>query len=186
MNDTKDFRLRDLILRCRANDDDAFTELVELYTPMLQSVIHKLSRERDELFSEACLGLYKAAKSFDLEQSGVTFGLYARICVTRRLLDVIRRDSAAAESLSCDVDVEEIAVSDNIVSRLLSREESESLHSWARGLLSDYEYKVFRMWAHGDSAADISTELSTDTKSVENAKLRIKKKLRGAIGRRQQ
>ena len=130
--------LKGLILRCKANDDDAFSQLVSLYTPMINSTISKLSLEGDVYFSEACIALYKAVVSYDVEQVDVTFGLYASICVKHRLIDVARKDERYAKALS-DVDVENIAVSDGIVSRLLKIEESESVRAQARELLSDYE-----------------------------------------------
>lgn len=182
MKDTNDLYLRELVFKSKMGDDDAFSELVKAYTPMLRSVASKLSLDVDETFSEACVGLYKAASTFDLEQKSVTFGLYARICVSRRLLDVARRERVESEVIRSDVDVEKIPVDGNILSRLVSREENEELRKWARGLLSDYEYRVFRMWAVGNSAADISRKLDTDIKSVENAKGRIIKKFRGSRG----
>ena len=184
MKDAENLYLRELILKSRTGDDDAFSELVGLYSPMLRNVALKLSLDAEESFSEACMGLYKAMSTFDLEQQSVTFGLYARICVSRRLLDIVRRERADSEVMQSDVDVEKIPVDGNILSRLVSREENEELRKWVRGLLSDYEYRVFRMWAVGSSAADISRELSTDVKSVENAKGRIIKKFRGSKGRR--
>ena len=174
--------LKGLILRCKANDDDAFSQLVSLYTPMINSTVSKLSLEGDVYFSEACIALYKAVVSYDVEQVDVTFGLYASICVKRRLIDVARKDERYTKSLS-DFDVENIAVSDGIVSRLLKIEESEIVRAQARELLSDYEYSVFRLWFFGLSGADIAQRLMVDLKSVENAKARIIKKLRQGIRR---
>ena len=81
--DTKE--LRELILRCRANDDDAFSALVGLYTPMINGTVSSLSLSVSEYFSEACIALYKAVMSYDLSQNEVTFGLYASICVKAKM-----------------------------------------------------------------------------------------------------
>ena len=133
--------LIELILRCRAGDDDAFSALVSAYTPLIMSVIDRLSLSADECFNEACLGLYRAALSYNVEQDGVTFGLYARICVTRRLYDFKQADEAHATHLS-DRDVDTIAVSDGIISRLEREEEREEFRTQAERILSDYEYHL--------------------------------------------
>ena len=182
MENKDTLELKELILRCRANDDDAFSQLVSLYTPMINSTVSKLSLTAGEYFSEACIALYKAVISYDLAQSEVTFGLYASICVKHRLLDVIRKNDRYGSMLD-SYDVDSIAVSDGIVSRLLKMEESESVRAKAKELLSDYEYSVFGLWLVGHSAALIAQQLDTDCKSVENAKSRIIKKLRQGIKR---
>ena len=174
--------LKDLILRCRANDDDAFSKLVGLYTPMINSVVSKLSLNAAEYFSEACIALYKAVMTYDLEQNEVTFGLYASICVKRRLLDAVRKIEKHG-SIVDGFDVDSIAVSDGIVLRLLKMEESEAVRAKAKELLSEYEYSVFELWIVGHSASVIAQKMNNDIKSVENAKARIIKKLRQGIKR---
>ena len=170
-----------MILKCRQGDNEAFEALVELYKPMLNHMIRRISLSVEEYFSEACMGLYKAALSYNVGQDEVTFGLYARICVSRRLFDILRREGADASLLNDDVDVDSIAVSGGIVSHLERKEESELFRARARELLSDYEYRVFVLWLAGYRAAFIAERLSTDVKSVENAKSRILKKLRGGM-----
>ena len=181
MNNSDNSGVNELILLCREGNDDAFSELVGLYTPMLKRIILSVAPDEDDSFSEACIALYKAALTYDLAQRDVTFGLYSGICVRRRLYDLLRRRNVSvAEDFIDDVDVESIAVTDGIVSRLLHKEESESMRALAEELLSDYEYRVFKLWLSGRSASDIAELLLTDEKSVENAKSRILRKLRGA------
>ena len=81
-----------LILRAR-EEDDAFSELLSRYTPMINKVISGFSGalvNYDEAFAEACIAFHRAVLSYDLSRSeGITFGLYSRICVYRRLCDFI-------------------------------------------------------------------------------------------------
>ena len=186
MEKSSDFCTNDLICRSRLGDDDAFSELVSLYKPMLNSTAVRLGLSPEENFSEACIGLYRAALTYDLSQSDVTFGLYASVCVKRRLTDVVRRERAMADRIlmDADVDVESIAVEDRSLSSLVEREERESFRLQAKEILSDYEYRVFGLWLAGLSVSDIANELSTDLKSVENAKGRVMKKLRTSLNPR--
>ena len=84
--------LKGIILGCREHDDSAFAELVRRYTPLVKRMISDFDGEyaEDELFSEACVALHRAAMSFDLEQGEVSFGLYARVCVYHHFVDLKR------------------------------------------------------------------------------------------------
>ena len=168
-----------LISSFRAGNESAFDSLVELYTPMMKRVALSMSLDFDETFSDACIAFYRAAQTYDLSQSEVSFGLYAQICVTRKLCDVIRR--CAGEEIVSDLDVDAIAVDSGIVSRLVRREELHELRNNARRVLSDYEFRVLVLWLGGDETADIALALDTTPKSVDNAKARILKKLRRSM-----
>jgi hypothetical protein len=103
--------VEDLIIKTRERDDFAFSELVRRYTPMINKVISGFSSAvvtYDEAFSEACVALHKASLSYRLDLLEVTFGLYARICVKRRLSDLY--SAAKLHKLADDVDVENLNV----------------------------------------------------------------------------
>ena len=183
MNESPDFDHNDLIERSRLGDDDAFSELVMKYKPMLTSSAVRLGLSPEEHFTDACVGLYRAVLTYDLSQTDVTFGLYASVCVRRRLTDVLRRERTESSRISVlgDVDVDSIAVEDSSLRSLVEREEKESIRSQAREILSDYEYRVLGLWLSGLSGPEIAEELLTDVKSVENAKGRVMKKLRASM-----
>lgn len=166
-----------LISRYKEGDKDSFLEIAAQYTPMIESVARRLSLEPEDILSDALMALYRAVMTFDTEQTKVTFGLYAQICVTNALHDYLRQMSKSG-TISDDADVDNIASDGDIAEELVRREESELLYKSAKRILSDYEYKVMIMWLGGAAAADIARELSVSTKSVENAKARIFKKLR--------
>lgn len=178
--------LRELILACRERDDFAFDELVRRYTPMIKSVISKFSDasgDFDELFSEACVALHSAAVKYDVSQSNVTFGLYARICVDHRIVDFVRRRGAYS-SIS-DVDIDELSSessSESIESGIADRETVEILMRSARELLSEYEYKVLILHMQGYKTSAIATLLGRTPKSVDNAKSRLFERLRASLG----
>jgi len=181
MESCNDSQLIALILSARENDDAAFSMLVERYTPMMNKVIAGFSDSRiryDEIFSEACYALHRAAMSYDISRSSdITFGLYARICVYRRVCDLFEKLSHDV-AIADDVDVESISADSNIEQRLVGRERMNEYLKKARGLLSEYEWSVFLLYINGDSTAEIARKLSRDPKSVENAKSRMLKHLR--------
>ena len=146
---------------------------------MINGVIHHFSLNADEAFSEACIGFYRAVMSYDLEQSKVTFGLYAKICTERCVIDMLRREGRDVSSYIDDgIDVDSIAVSGGIQSMLENREQMAYFLSIAREELSDFEFEVYRLWMVGYKTADIVEMLSSNAKSVDNAKNRMLTKLR--------
>ena len=170
----------DLIVKSRAHDDAAFSEIVRRYTPMLNKVISGFSGvafTREEAFSEACVALHKAVLSYDFERVDVTFGLYSRICVRRRLSDLFSSNNRSTE-LDESVNVEDIVACDSVESMLVFRERVQNFISTAHSVLSDYEYKIFMLYIQGYDTAAMCDELSRDKKSVENAKARMLKNLR--------
>ena len=175
--------IRSLILGCRNHDDAAFDELVRRYTPMMRKVISSFgssTHDFDELFCEACVALHTAAQRFDLEQSEVTFGLYARICVRHRIVDFLRLDYHVPDISDCDI--EQVSDVDSVVSGLLQRETFEALLKSCLDLLSDYEYRVLMLHIQGYKTAAISKMLCRTSKSVDNAKSRIFRRLRAEVG----
>ena len=169
-----------LIEMVRAGDDAAFSRLVSLYTPMMNKVISGFVNppfRYDEAFSEACVALHRAAMSYDLSRSSdVTFGLYARICVYRRVCDLLEK--CTRHTPIVDMDVELISAESNIEQRLVGRERMSMFVERARGVLSEYEYSVFTLYIEGYSTAEMAEKLGRDQKSVENAKSRMLKHLR--------
>lgn len=169
-----------LINKTRMGDDNAFSEIVSLYSPMMQNIAHRYSLDYEEAFSELCMALFRAVESYRLGQGDVTFGLYAKICVVRAVADILRRRENDI-SLMQDLDVEAIAVESDIEVDLIRREENEAFRRDARELLSEYEYTVLLKWLAGDKTSDIAESLSVSAKSVDNAKARIQKKLREGL-----
>ena len=172
-----------LLLLCRQHDDGAFDELVRRYTPMMRKVISGFGSQfadYSELFSEACVALHMAASRFDLAQSDVTFGLYARICVRNRMLDLLR--AAEFDRNVSSLDVELMPESDSVETKIADREEFDLIIGSAKRLLSDYEYNVLLLHIQGYKTSAIAKALSRSAKSVDNAKSRLFRRLRSEFG----
>ncbi len=173
----------ELVLKCRDRDDAAFSELVRRYTPMMRKVISAFSdlpASEDELFSEACVTLHTAAMRYDIEQRDVTFGLYARICVHHRMVDIARGSKPAVSDLD-DISYD-LCEGDSIVSGIVARETFDVLMKSAKELLTEYEYSVLILHIQGYKTAAIAKALDRTPKSVDNAKFRLFRRLREALG----
>ena len=179
MDNNGDLALKELIIAVRNGDESAFEKLVDMYKPMMDSLIRSFSFDARDAFSEACMSFYRAVSSYDLEQDGVTFGLYAKICVERCLIDLHKREGRdVTHYVDNDVDVDRIAVCDGVQAMLEHREQTAYFLSVAKDTLSDFEYEVYRYWMLGDKTSDIASILEVTAKAVDNAKNRMWTKLR--------
>lgn len=180
MNSYANINLNELILLVRQRDDAAFSELVSRYGPLINSISSGFINHTynyDEAFADSCVALHRAAMSYDLEQTDVTFGLYARICIYRRLSDSAVRTARYGMRVE-EVDVDSFSDGTNIESRIVGRERMQKYLDGVRSLLSDYEYRVFLLYIEGESTASIAEKLGKTAKSVDNAKARMFKHLR--------
>ena len=180
MQELDKFSVSELILKVRESCDEAFSELVRRYLPMLEKLTGSFvgaSLRRDEVFCEASVAFYKAAMTYDISRSDVTFGLYSRICVYRRLCDLVGKEKGK-EGLISDLDINAVSVQSGVESHLLAKERMQAALSSIRALLSQYEYDVFILHLEGYKTPDIAERFGESSKSVDNAKARAVKRLR--------
>ena len=122
---------------------------------------------------------YRAVSSYDIDRDDVTFGLYAKICIERCLIDLQKKEGREITNMVDDgVDIDEIAVSGGVQAILEHREQTAYFLSVAKEALSEFEYDVFRHWMLGYKTSDIASILEVTAKAVDNAKNRMWKKLR--------
>ena len=163
----------------------AFEELLGRYEPLILSEVTKviakcpdLSGEAEEMRQEGRLALFDARASFT-EGEGVTFGLYAKVCVHNRLISYLRKflsrkrreeRAAAAELTEKGASAaEELAV---------AYEESERLRRFVSSSLTALEQKVLLLYIEKKSYKEIAALLGRDEKAVDNALSRAKSKIK--------
>ena len=176
--------VRALLLRLREGDVAVFATLVEQYEPMMRRAVCNFfvsPSDRKEAFSEACVTLYAAALSYDLAQSEVTFGLYARICILRRMGALFAKTRRVLSEIAPEVDVDRVAIPASVENALVRDETFSELLGKVRDLASAYEYEVFlSMCVNGRNAAETAERLGKSEKSVENAKDRLLRRIRSS------
>ena len=181
--------VKNLILRVRNNDQNAFVTLLKKYTPLIDSSVNRFSPDesfsvyKEDLYQEASLVFYNSILAYDLEQNEVEFGLFAKICIQNALVSQLR-----TLKKRCEEPIEKIP--ENLIVPqdtedpafiILEQERLKKLYSVIRKNLSDLEFTVWQLYVSGRSCADIASLLSVDEKSVSNAIYRIRKKLRALL-----
>ena len=166
--------------RERRLNGQTFPEIADRYRGLLNSMTEKYARlagmnshDEEDLRQEALIALYSAYLTYKTDQDGVTFGLYAKVCIRNRLAGVLRKRHINENSIdrvfSDTVDPE---------SEFISKEEYEALLSVIDGLLTDYEKSVFKLYLRDLSYREIAGKLGKNEKSVDNAICRIKTKIK--------
>ena len=185
----------DLIRAAKAGDDEAFETLSRDYGGMIGAVVSSFGSSiasadpeagaafsEEDLRQEAGIAFLRAVRTYDPESKpGVTFGLYAKICVKHAMISLFRKyrtqkkrlrraggkraiAEAAARNSESDVDLR----------ALLER---------ATDLLTPLEATVFDAHVKGMKPAETAAAIGKSEKTVYNALYRAKAKVRGLSDR---
>ena len=167
----------DLLLAAKNGDGQAFSELAAKYSPLIGAAVEKYRRmcgeSTDDLHQEALLAFYRAVKTYDTEKKGVTFGLYAKICINNRMISILRRAGAESRRKAA---VSLMKTSARTTDRYFPA--LDGISEMMDRLLTKYEKKVLIMYIEGKSYKDIALTLGRNEKSVDNALFRARSKLR--------
>lgn len=183
--------INELVLAVKNGDQKAFVLLLQQYSPLIEASVNMFcsdeipTNDKEDLRQEASVAFYNSVLTYDLEQSEVELGLYAKICMRHALISHIR----IAKRIPTDIqELSENLISDepneDPTSRLLEEERLSFLFKIIRNTLSKYEYKVWELYLSGCSTPEIAKKLNTDSKSISNAIYRIRAKLRESLNKK--
>lgn len=141
--------------------------------------------DSEDLVQEGMIGLFKAVKSYDSSVSD-SFGAFCAICIRAQLISAVKASrrkkhlplnsyiSLSDHEQDCDQPAPE---SSEPLSVVLDKEFKTRISLRINSLLSKFELRVLYCYLEGMSYAEIAKTVSRDTKAVDNAVYRIKKKL---------
>ena len=164
-----------LLQSVREKEDGAFEKLLVRYQPLLVKTASSFAGNGDVMMLEARLALYRAAFAYR-EQSGLTFGLFAKICITNALLSLQRQEKRWSELLAKLS--EEPPETVDPVDWVIYSETVKDFYRLSTELLSPLELKTVTLRVNGYSNREIADVLHKSEKSVANALGRAVKKIR--------
>jgi RNA polymerase sporulation-specific sigma factor len=191
----------ELLSGYKAGDEETSNELFARYMPLIvrkASVKYIVGGDRDDLIQEGLIGLMGAVQGYD-DARGATFRTFAETCIERKMNTAIKsanrkKNIPLNESLSLDAPVYEGEEQGDYSTRLMDivegndvanpemayigREQVENLREAAVKNLSHLELQVYGLMLHGYDNGYIANAIGKSEKSVDNAKHRIKEKLR--------
>ena len=186
-----------LVMRCRNGDDDALDALIRKYQSFVRlkaSSYFIAGGDADDLIQEGLVGLYKAVRDFRSDKE-TSFRSFAELCITPQIITAIktatRYKHAALNSYvsfsqtPAGQDDGDVTVGDALAGPsvddpaicVISTEELESLVFCLGSGLSSLESNSLRLYLDGLSYEEMAVELECDTKTIDNALQRVKRKI---------
>jgi len=185
-----------LILRARDGDEGAYRFIVQRHMGLIRRKARSFflcGGTQDDLVQEGLIGLCKAIRDFDPEQ-GASFRTFADLCVTRHLITAVKAASRQKHGpLNSSVSLEgspfmegdgEARLGDILsagpdidpLNQVIANDVVENLVDNLLAMLSGFESEVLSLYLKEKSYVEIAEELGRDTKSVDNAIQRIRRK----------
>jgi len=169
-------------------DEDAFARQYSRLVTRLVRRYYLTGGDYEDLFQEGMMGLLSAIRKYDQSRSE-NFEAFASRCIKNRLIDVLRKDISENDKLYGGYRAElpsDITFGDDPEVKVLADESAEEIKMAISNLLSAFEASVMDLYLEGFSVKEISLKINRPAKSVENAIVRIKTKLRDFINKRRQ
>ena len=187
-----------LVLRARNGDQTAIDALIRRYTSFVRlkaSSYFLAGGDSEDLIQEGLVGLYKAVRDFRPDKE-TSFRSFAELCVTRQIITAIKTatrfkhaplntyvsfsHTPAGQDGDGDVTLGDAlpgpSVNDPSV-RVISTEELQALVGCLSTTLSSLEADALRLYLEGSSYEQMAEELGCDTKTIDNALQRVKRKI---------
>jgi len=187
-----------LVLKARNGDDAAMDTLLRRYTGFVRlkaSSYFLAGGESDDLIQEGLVGLYKAVRDFRSDKD-TTFRSFAELCITRQIITAIKTatrfkhaplntyvsfsHTPAGQESESDCTLGDALPGpsvDDPSTCVISTEELQSLVFCLGSGLSRLESDALRLYLEGLSYEDMAIELGCDTKTIDNALQRVKRKI---------
>ena len=179
-----------LIKEIKNGNGDAFRILAERYNYIISCNISKLyssfrfaalrsGSDREDLFQECRIILYKAAKYYDCMKNA-KFSTYANICVKNHLVSMCRKYNRTGKYAGYDfIPLDEIRENESgRCDKYFAFTDAGSFPETFSDALTAYEKQVLMMYIDDRSYKYMAEILNKSVKSIDNAVCRIKSKLK--------
>jgi RNA polymerase sporulation-specific sigma factor len=187
-----------LVLRARNGDPHSMDALIRRYTGFVRlkaSSYFLAGGDSEDLIQEGLIGLYKAVRDFRSDKE-TSFRSFAELCITRQIITAIKTatrfkhaplntyvsfsQTPAGQESEGDCTLGD-ALPGSIVDEpsivVISTEELQSLVFCLGTGLSKLEADALRLYLEGSSYEEMAEDLGVDTKTIDNALQRVKRKI---------
>jgi len=187
-----------LVIKARNGSQAALDQLMRRYHGFVRlkaSSYFLAGGDADDLIQEGMIGLYKAMRDFRHDKE-TSFRSFAELCVTRQIITAIKTatrfkhaplntyisfsHTPAGQESEGDCTLGDAlpgpAVDDPSIC-VISTEELQSLVGCLGSALSSLEADALRRYLDGNSYEEMAEVLGCDTKTIDNALQRVKRKI---------
>jgi RNA polymerase sigma-H factor len=187
-----------LVMKARNGDSVALDGLIRRYTGFVRlkaSSYFLAGGDSDDLIQEGLIGLYKAVRDFRADKE-TSFRSFAELCVTRQIITAIKTatrfkhaplntyvsfsQTPAGQDSDSDCTLGDALPGpsvDDPSTCVISTEELQSLVFCLGTGLSKLEADALRFYLEGSSYEQMAEDLGCDTKTIDNALQRVKRKI---------
>ncbi len=197
-NQARDLNLID---RIRHGEIEAKEILVEKYLPMIKHIVKKHYAsflDFDDLMQEGFIGLLGAIDEYRPEEYDAKFSSFAYMCIIRKVYNAIKQTNGNkhkalndAISLNSYVNSEESRTMMDLipgegewtdpVELIDAKHTSQRIDQLMQNHLSVLEYTVASLILRGYSSSEIECAIGVKAKVVDNARTRVKAKLKRIV-----
>jgi RNA polymerase sporulation-specific sigma factor len=186
-----------LVMRARNGDPKALDALIRRYHGFVRlkaSSYFLAGGDSEDLIQEGLIGLYKAVRDFSPEKA--SFRSFAELCVTRQIITAIKTatrfkhaplntyvsfsHTPAGQDGEGDCTLGDALPGPGVREpsvMVISTEELQSLIFCLGTGLSSLEADALRLYLEGASYEEMAERLECDTKTIDNALQRVKRKI---------
>jgi RNA polymerase sporulation-specific sigma factor len=187
-----------LVLKARNGDQAALDGLIRRYTGFVRlkaSSYFIAGGDSEDLIQEGLIGLYKAVRDFRTDKE-TSFRSFAELCVTRQIITAIKTATRFKHApLNTYVSFSHTPAGQDVEGEctlgealpgphtqepsvcVISTEELQSLVFTLGTGLSSLEADALRLYLEGESYESMAGLLGCDTKTIDNALQRVKRKI---------
>jgi len=187
-----------LVLKARNGSSAAMDQLIRRYTSFVRlksSSYFLAGGDSEDLIQEGLVGLYKAVRDFRPDKE-TSFRSFAELCVTRQIITAIKTatrfkhaplnqyvsfsHTPAGQESDSEVTLGDALPGSHVHDPavcVISTEELQSLVGCLGTTLSSLESNALRLYLEGSSYEDMAESLECDTKTIDNALQRVKRKI---------
>jgi RNA polymerase sporulation-specific sigma factor len=195
-----------LIALAKQGRPDAYDRIVRRYYGFVRlkaSSYFLIGGDADDLIQEGLVGLYKAVRDYRSDRES-SFRNFAELCITRQIITAVKTSTRnkhtplneyvsfsqtpAAGSGDGDPTLDELLPGPSAhdpVNQVISTEELHSLVACLSSVLSELESSVLSLYLDGHSYEAVAEQLECDTKTVDNALQRVKRKVGAHLASRE-
>lgn len=186
-----------LLALAKQGSPDAYDRLVRRYrgfVRMKASSYFLAGGDSDDLVQEGLIGLFKAIRDYRSDRES-SFRNFAELCITRQIITAVKTatrnkhiplnqyisfSASPGGGDEADATLDEMIAGSPVndpVNQVISSEELRSLVNCISTSLSDLESGVLSLYLDGRSYEEIGGRLGCESKTVDNALQRVKRKV---------
>jgi RNA polymerase sporulation-specific sigma factor len=187
-----------LVIRARNGDSRSMDALIRRYTGFVRlkaSSYFLAGGDSEDLIQEGLIGLYKAVRDFRSDKE-TSFRSFAELCITRQIITAIKTatrfkhaplntyvsfsQTPAGQESEGDCTLGDALPGPSVDEPsicVISTEELQSLVFCLGTGLSKLEADALRLYLEGSSYEEMAEFLEVDTKTIDNALQRVKRKI---------